>query len=70
MANQPTVSSKPWYKSKIVLFNILVAMGAAVEASLSLVQGYFDPRVFLFLIALTSGINVVLRFITTSAVTK
>ncbi len=70
MANQPTVSSKPWYKSKIVLFNILVAMGAAVEASLSLIQGYFDPRVFLFIIALTSGVNVVLRFITTSAVTK
>lgn len=70
MANQPTVSSKPWYKSKIVLFNVLVAMGAAVEASLSLIQGYFDPRVFLAIIVVTSGVNVVLRFITSQGLSK
>lgn len=63
-------TKKPWYKSKIVLFNILVAMGAAIEASLSLIQGYFDPRVFLVIIALTSGVNVVLRFITSQGLGK
>lgn len=63
-------TKKPWYKSKIVLFNILVAMGAALEASLSLIQGYFDPRVFLAIIALTSGVNVVLRFITSQGLGK
>ena len=61
---------KKWYKSKTLWFNILVAMGTAIEASLTLIQGYFDPRVFLALIGLTAGVNVMLRFITTTAVSK
>jgi len=61
---------KKWYKSKTLWFNILVAMGTAVEASLTLVHGYFDPRIFLALIGLTAGVNVMLRFITTTAVSK
>ena len=61
---------KKWYKSKTLWFNVAVAVGAAVEASLTLVQGYFDPRVFLALIGLTAGVNVVLRFLTTTSVTK
>lgn len=61
---------KKWYKSKTLWFNVAVAIGAAVEASLTLVQGYFDPRVFLGLIGLTAGVNVVLRFLTTTGVSK
>ena len=61
---------KKWYKSKTLWFNVAVAIGAAVEASLTLVQGYFDPRVFLALIGITAGINVVLRFLTTTGVSK
>ena len=61
---------KKWYKSKTLWFNVAVAIGAAVEVSLTLVQGYFDPRVFLALIGLTAGINVVLRFLTTTGVSK
>ena len=61
---------KKWYKSKTLWFNVAVAMGAAVEASLTLVQGYFDPRVFLALIGLVAGINVVLRFLTTTGISK
>ena len=61
---------KKWYKSKTLWFNVAVAIGAAVEASLTLVQGYFDPRVFLALIVLTAGVNVVLRFLTTTGVSK
>lgn len=61
---------KKWYKSKTLWFNILVAMGTAIEASLTLIQGYFDPRVFLGLIGLTAGVNVMLRFITTTGVSK
>lgn len=59
---------KKWYKSKTLWFNVLIAAGTAVEASLSLVQGYFDPRVFLGVIALTSSVNVVLRFVSTTAI--
>jgi hypothetical protein len=61
---------KKWYKSKTLWFNVAVAVGAAVEASLTLVQGYFDPRVFLALIGLAAGVNVVLRFLTTTGVSK
>lgn len=61
---------KKWYKSKTLWFNVAVAIGAAVETSLTLVQGYFDPRVFLGIIGLTAGINVVLRFLTTTGVSK
>lgn len=61
---------KKWYRSKTLWFNVAVAIGAAVEASLTLVQGYFDPRVFLAIIGLTAGVNVILRFLTTSGVTK
>jgi hypothetical protein len=61
---------KKWYKSKTLWFNVAVAVGAAVEASLTLVQGYFDPRVFLALIGITAGVNVVLRFLTTTGVSK
>jgi len=61
---------KKWYKSKTLWFNVAVAIGTAVEASLTLVQGYFDPRMFLALIGITAGVNVVLRFMTTTSVTK
>ena len=61
---------KKWYKSKTLWFNVAVAIGTAVEASLTLVQGYFDPRVFLALIGLTAGVNVVLRFLTTTGISK
>lgn len=61
---------KKWYCSRTLWFNVAVAIGTAVEASLSLIQGYFDPRIFLVLIGLTSGVNVVLRFMTTTGVTK
>ena len=61
---------KKWYKSKTLWFNVAVAIGAAVETSLTLVLGYFDPRVFLGIIGLTAGINVVLRFLTTTGVSK
>lgn len=70
MENQSTQSTKPWYKSKIVLFNILVAVGAAAEASLHVIADNFSPNVYFGLILAVTAVNVVLRFITTTAVTK
>lgn len=63
-------STKKWYQSKTLWFNVLVAIGAAIEASLSLIQGYFDPRVFLAVLGVTSGINVILRFVSTQGLGK
>jgi hypothetical protein len=61
---------KPWWQSKTIWFNILVAMGAAGEASLNVIQGYFDPRIYYVLLMLVPAINVVLRFISTQAIGK
>lgn len=61
---------KKWYKSKMLWFNVAVAMGAAAEASLNVIQGYFEPRVYFALIMGVAGVNVVLRFMTTSGISK
>ena len=63
-------TNKPWYKSKIVLFNVLVAVGAAAEASLHVIADNFSPNVYFGLILAVSAVNVVLRFVTSTAVTK
>lgn len=62
--------SKKWWKSKTLWFNVLVAIGTAVEASLSVIQGNFDPRIYLAIVGVVSGVNVVLRFISTQELTK
>jgi hypothetical protein len=61
---------KKWYQSKTVWFNVLIAMGAAIEASLNIVEGYFDPKIYFGLVVLIAGVNVVLRCISASAITK
>lgn len=61
---------KKWYKSKMLWFNFIIGVGAAIEASLNIVQGYFDPRAYFAIVALVSGINMALRFISSSQLTK
>jgi hypothetical protein len=61
---------KQWYKSKVLWFNFIVGVGAASEASLNIVQGYFDPRVYFAIVTIISGINMALRFISTTKLTK
>lgn len=63
-------TTKKWYRSKTLWFNVLVAVGTAIEASLSLVQGYFDPRVFLCIIAGVAGVNAILRVISNTGLSK
>jgi hypothetical protein len=62
--------SKKWWKSKTLWFNVLVAIGTAVEASLSVIQGHFDPRIYLGIVGLVAGVNVILRFISTQELIK
>ena len=59
---------KPWWQSKSLWFNTAVGVGTAIELSFHLVEGYFDPRVYLGLIGVVAGVNVVLRTITTQGV--
>jgi hypothetical protein len=65
-----STQAKPWYKSKLVWFNAIVAAGAAAEASLHLIADYFDPRVYFGIIMTVSAINVILRFATSSSIGK
>lgn len=61
---------KKWYKSKVLWLNFFLGVGAALEASFSIVQGYFDPRVYLGIVSLVAGLNMVLRFVSTSRLVK
>lgn len=62
--------TKKWWKSKLVWFNVLVAMGTAAEASLHIIADRFTPEVYFSLILLVSGVNVVLRFATNTGIEK
>lgn len=62
--------TKPWWKSKLIWFNAIIAAGAAAETSLHLIADYFDPRVYFGIIMAVSAVNVVLRLATTTGVTK
>lgn len=64
------MAKKPWYKSKTIWFNVLAAMGAALEASLSIIQGELNPNVYLSLVILVAGGNVILRFISSQGIGK
>ena len=60
--------NKKWYKSKLIWFNVALGVGTALEASLNIIQGYFDPRVYFVESGLAAGINVLLRIITNQGI--
>ena len=61
---------KRWYKSKTVWFNVAAAMGAALEASLSIIQGEVKPELYLGLVVFIAGGNVVLRLLSSQGISK
>jgi hypothetical protein len=64
------LNNKAWYKSKTIWFNVLAAMGAALEASLSVIQGEINQNAYLALVVIVAGGNVILRFISTQGIGK
>ena len=61
---------KPWYKSKTLWFNTIVAALVALEASFSILQPLVPANVYAVLsVVLTVG-NAALRVITTQALIK
>lgn len=60
---------KPWYKSKVIIFNAFVAGLAALEASAHLIQPYIPGNVYGYgLMVLTAG-NAMLRVFTSQGLT-
>lgn len=62
--------TKKWWKSRLVWFNVIVAVGAAAEGSLHVIADKFAPEVYFGLILIVSGVNVVLRFATSTGIEK
>lgn len=61
---------KPWYKSKTIWFNVLAAMGAALETSLSIIQGSMKPEHYLALVVFVAGGNVILRVLSNQRISR
>lgn len=60
---------KPWWKSKTLWFNILVAALLAVEMNLPNLQDFIEPEQYAYLLGAVNLINVVLRAVTKAPVT-
>jgi hypothetical protein len=58
---------KPWYKSKTLWVNIIVAVLATLEASTGLLQPYLPNHWYVVVAVGLPIINVVLRIITTQS---
>lgn len=69
MASSPT--TKPWYKSKVVWFNLLTIGGAAVDGVLGLmpsIQPLISLEVYPLVMFTLGVVNVLLRAVTTSGI--
>jgi hypothetical protein len=62
--------SKPWWKSKTLWFNGLVAVGVALEANLGILNGHISTNAYMALAVLVPGVNIMLRTITSEGLTK
>lgn len=61
--------TKPWWQSKTLWFNVLVAALAALEANGGLLQPYLPGNAYGWGMVVLSVGNAALRLITASAVT-
>lgn len=63
-------TKKPWYKSRVLWFNAVVAALAALELSATLIQPHVPGNVYGYaLVVLTMG-NAALRIITSQGLGK
>lgn len=63
-------TSKPWYKSKTLIFNIVMTALLALEASLGQLSALIPANVYAVLATALAVGNAVLRVISTTAITK
>ena len=65
----PTINGKPWYQSKTLWFNGLALCLGVAEMQFKLLEQYIPAAVFPALAFVLAVTNVLLRFITTTALT-
>lgn len=62
--------TKKWWKSRVLWFNVIVAIGTAAEASLHVIADNFTPNTYFALVLGVAAVNVVLRFATNIGIEK
>jgi hypothetical protein len=60
---------KPWYQSKTIIVNVIVAALVALEAGTGLLQPYLPGNFYAIIAVGLPVINAMLRVITTTALT-
>jgi hypothetical protein len=63
------VEEKPWWTSKTMVFNIVVAVLLAVELNFPSLQTHIAPELYAYLAMAINAANVALRAITSGPVT-
>jgi len=61
---------KPWYTSKTLWFNTIMAATAALEASTQLLQPHLPFNFYYVMVVLMPAVNAALRFVSTTELTK
>ena len=61
---------KPWYKSKTIWFNAIIAGLVALEASFSAMQGFLPANVYGIAVTVLAVGNAMLRIVTTQGIAK
>ena len=61
---------KPWYTSKTIWVNIVVAVLASLEATTGILKPYLPDHWYVFLAVGLPVINIVLRIVTTQGIGK
>lgn len=64
-----TVEAKPWYKSKTILFNLVVALMPLAALQFELFKPFVTPLTFAIVTAGLAAANLVLRIVSTTKVT-
>ncbi len=60
---------KPWYQSKTIIVNAIVAALVALEAGTGLFQAYLPGNFYTIIAVSLPVVNAILRVITTTALT-
>lgn len=64
------IETKSWYKSKTIIFNIVVSAMVALEASFSMLQSFLPANTYAIAVVVLAVGNAMLRIVTTQGLTK